>query len=61
MRSVSQKAVIRVLRRVLRLLDMYLAMMPQDTLHAAGGGVMTIRELRQHIKFALLLRAKRKS
>ena len=43
------KQVIRIQRRVLKLVDIYLAAMDQDTLHGAGGGIMTIRELRQHV------------
>lgn len=47
----------RIVRRVLRLVDGYLSVMDQDTLHGYDGGMMTIAELRQHIKGALRLRS----
>ena len=45
--------IIRIQRRVLRLIDKYLAVEDQDSLRGADGGLMTYRELRQHIDVAL--------
>ncbi len=45
--------IIRIQRRVLRLVDKYLAEEDQDSLRGADGGLMTYRELRRHIDSAL--------
>jgi hypothetical protein len=53
----SEAEVIEVMRRVLSLVDGYLAKMPQEALHTDGAGLMTIAEFRQHVAGALALRA----
>ena len=55
-RKYKANTVIRTQRRVLRLVDGYLAKMPQSPLHTDGEGLMTIGELRQHIAAVLSLR-----
>jgi hypothetical protein len=44
--------VIKIQRRVLRLVDKYLAEQDKDELVGADGGLMTWGELRQHIEVA---------
>lgn len=57
--SVDKKEAIRIYRRVLRLVHQYIkANTDSETLLAAGGGIMTWRELRQHIKESLALRVR---
>lgn len=49
-----------IVKRVLRLVDGYLSTRDQMELIAWNGGMMTWRELRQHIKGALRLMVKSK-
>jgi hypothetical protein len=49
----SRREVIAGVRRVLRLTDGYLSHFNQEYLMGHGGGIMTVAELRQHIKAAL--------
>ena len=54
------ETVLRAQRRVLRLVDSYIeANLPHYTLLAADGGIMTWREVRQHIAAVLKLKVKR--
>lgn len=52
------KQVLRISRRVLRLVDGYLATEDLDTLRTDGRGLLSYRELRRHIRVALRLRAR---
>jgi hypothetical protein len=45
----------KAVKRVLRLVEGYLATLPQDTLAAYDGGMMTWGELRKHVEAALKL------
>jgi hypothetical protein len=54
------ETVLRTQRRVLRLVDSYIgANLPHDALLAADGGIMTWREVRQHIAAAMKLKVER--
>jgi hypothetical protein len=58
--SVDQVEAIRTYKRVLRLVHQYMRRNLDDgTLVAAGGGLMTWGELRQHIQESLKLRVQR--
>lgn len=53
---VDENEAIKIQRRVLKLVDGYLAKQQQGTLISNGRGMMTFAELRQHIKGALSLK-----
>lgn len=47
-----RKAHMRAIERVLKLVDAYLEVQPQETLTSGAGGLMTWGELRQHVQGA---------
>ena len=51
-REAEKRVVIAGVRRVLRLVDGYLSHMDQDLLMAHDGGLMTVGELRRHVRYA---------
>lgn len=56
---VNQRVFAMTVRRVLRMVDGFLACQPQDALTTDGNGLMTWREIRQHIAAASKLQVKR--
>jgi hypothetical protein len=58
-RRYSPVTVERAMRRVLRLVDGYLAKQDQDKLTTDGRGLMTWGEIRHHVRSAAALRVER--
>jgi len=54
----SQDEQVRIMRRVLRLVDGYLSQMDQAAKRTYGRGTMTISQLRQHVRAALRMKPK---
>ena len=57
--KVSEREAVIVYRRVLRLADAYIKRQEQDMLITDGKGLMTWREIRQHIRESLALKITR--
>jgi hypothetical protein len=58
---VSQQQALVIYKRVLRLVDKYLARQKQDLLVTDGRGLMTWKEIRSHIQESLKLKIVRGS
>ena len=57
--TISERDVVQVYRRVLRLTDRYLRRQKQDLLITDGRSLMTWGEIRQHIRESLALKTRR--